>query len=59
MMIGIVGLMISCMKGQETYTIFKAKYSKKDTLCSITPLREGTSILAMDSEGKDEEQVWV
>jgi hypothetical protein len=57
MMIGIVGLMISCMKGQETYTRFKVKYNKKETLCSTTPLGEETSILAVDSEEEDEEEV--
>jgi hypothetical protein len=59
MMIGIVGLMISCMKGQEIYTKFKAKYNKKETLRSITPLGEETSTLTVDSEDKDEEEVWV
>jgi hypothetical protein len=47
------------MKGQETYTIFKAKYNKKETLCSTTPLGEETSILVVDSEDKDEEKEWV
>ena len=28
------------------------------TLCSITPLGEETSILAVDSEDKEEEEVW-
>jgi len=59
MMIDIVGLMTSCMKGQETYTKFKVKYSRKETLCSITPLREETSILVVDSEDEEEEEVWV
>jgi hypothetical protein len=59
MMIGIVGLTISCMKGQEKYTKFKVKYNKRETLCSITPLGEETSILTVDSEDKDEEEVWV
>jgi hypothetical protein len=59
MLIGIVGITISCMKGQETYTKFKAKYSKKETLHSITPLGEETSILAVDSEDEEEEEVWV
>jgi hypothetical protein len=58
MMIGIVGLMTSCMKGQETYTRFKAKYNKKETLRSITLQGEETSILAVDSEDEDEEEVW-
>ena len=59
MMIGIVGLMISCMKGQEIYTKFKAKYNKKETLRSTTPLGEETSILVVDSEEEEEEEVWV
>jgi hypothetical protein len=59
MMIGIVGITISCMKGQETYTKFKSKYIKKETLRSVTPLGEETTILMMDSEEEDEEEVWV
>jgi hypothetical protein len=59
MMIGIVGLMKSCMKGQDTYTKFKANYNKKETLCSITPLGEETSTLVVDSEEEEEEEVWV
>jgi hypothetical protein len=59
MIIGIVGLMISCMKGQETYSKFKKKYNKKETLRSITPLGEETSIFMVDSEDEDEEEVWV
>jgi hypothetical protein len=59
MNIGIVGLMISCMKGQETYTRFKVKCNKKKNLRSTTPLGEETSILAVDSEEEDEEVVWV
>jgi hypothetical protein len=59
MMIDIVGLMISCMKGQETYTKFKVKYNKKETLCSTTLQEEETSILMVDSEDEDEEEVWV
>jgi hypothetical protein len=58
-MIGTVGIMNSCTKGQETYTKFKAKYSKKETLRSITPLEEETSILMVDSEEEEEEEVWV
>jgi hypothetical protein len=49
MMMGIVGLTISCMKGQEMYIKFKAKYNKKETLHSITPLAKETSILVVDS----------
>jgi hypothetical protein len=59
MMIGIVGIMTSCMKFQETYTKFKAKYSKKETLRSITPQEEETSTLVVDSEEEDKEEVWV
>jgi hypothetical protein len=59
MMIGIVGLMISCMKGQYIYTKFKAKYNKKETLRSTTPLGEETSILTVDLEDEDKEEVWV
>ena len=57
MMIGIVGLMISCMKGQETYIIFKVNHNKKETLRSITPLEEETSTLAVDLEDEDEEEI--
>jgi hypothetical protein len=59
MMIGIVGLLTSCTKGQGIYTKFKVKYSKKETLRSVTPLGEETSILAVDSEDEDEEEVRV
>jgi hypothetical protein len=59
MMIEIVGLTISCMKGQETYIRFKVKYSKKETLCNTTPLGEETTILAVDLEEEDEEEEWV
>ena len=58
-MIGIVGLTISCMRGQETYIRFKAKYNKKETLRGITLMGEATSILAVDSEEEDEEEEWV
>jgi hypothetical protein len=50
MMIGIVRLTIACMKGREIYTRFEVKYSKKETLRSITLLGEATSILVVDSE---------
>jgi hypothetical protein len=59
MMIGIVGITISCMKGQEIYTRFKVKYNKKETLRNITPLGEENSILSVDSEEEDEEEEWV
>jgi hypothetical protein len=57
MMIGIVGLMISCMKGKYIYTKFKVKYNKKETLRSTTPLGEETSTLTVDLEDEDEEEV--
>jgi hypothetical protein len=59
MMIGIVGIMTSCMKGRETYTKFKAKCNKKETLRNITPLGEENSTLAVDSEEEEEKEVWV
>jgi hypothetical protein len=57
MMIGIVGLMISCMKGKYIYTKFKVKYNTKETLRSTTPLGEETSTLTVDLEDEDEEEV--
>jgi hypothetical protein len=57
-MIEIVELTISCMKGRETYIRFKVKYNKKETLCSTTLRGEETSILAMDTEDEEEEEVW-
>jgi hypothetical protein len=56
MMIGIVGLMISCMKGRGIYTKFKAKYNKKEALRSVTPLGDETSTLMVDSEEEEEEE---
>jgi hypothetical protein len=58
MMIGIAELMISYMKGRETYTRFKAKYNKKETLHSTTLWGEEISILAVATEDEDEEEVW-
>ena len=58
-MIEIVGIMISCMKGQETYIRSKVKYNKKEMLRSITPLGEETSILAVDWEEEDDQEEWV
>jgi hypothetical protein len=56
MMIEIVGLMISCMKGQETYIISKANINKKEMLRSITLLGEENSILVLDLEEEEEEE---
>jgi hypothetical protein len=58
MMRKIVGLMTSCMKYQETHIEFKAKYNKKEILCSLTPQEEETSTLEVDSEEEDEEEAW-
>jgi ATP-dependent RNA circularization protein (DNA/RNA ligase family) len=59
MIIGIVGPMTSCMKGQGIYKKFKVKYNKNGTLHSIIPLEEKTSTLMVDSEEEDVEEVWV
>jgi hypothetical protein len=56
MMIEIVELMISCMKGRETYTRFKAKYNKKETLRSTTLWGEEISLLAVAIEDEDEDK---
>jgi hypothetical protein len=58
MMIEIVDLTISCMSGQGTYTRFKVKYNKKETLHSTILPGEETSILTVDKEDEDEEEVW-
>jgi hypothetical protein len=57
MMIGIVELTISCMKGQEIYTKFKVKYNKKETLRSIILHGDEISTLAVVSEEEEEEEV--
>jgi hypothetical protein len=59
MIIEIVGLTISCVKGQDTSTRSKVKYDKKETLRSTTLQEEATSILVVDSEDEHEEEVWV
>jgi hypothetical protein len=58
-MIDIVELMISCMKVQETYTRFKVKYNKRETLHSTTLQGEEISLLVVATEDEDEEEVWV
>ena len=58
MMIKIVELTISCMRGRGTYTRFKAKYNNKETLHSTILQGEKTSILMVDIEDEDEEEVW-
>jgi hypothetical protein len=57
-MIEIAELTISCMRGRRTYTRFKVKHNKKETLCSTTLQKEETSILAVDIEDEEEEEVW-
>jgi hypothetical protein len=47
------------MKDQETYTRSKEKYTKKETMHSIILQEEEVSILAVDIEDEDEEEVWV
>jgi hypothetical protein len=59
MMRRIVGLTISCMKGQETHIEFKAKYNRKGILRNLTPQEEETSTLMENSEEEDEEEAWV
>jgi hypothetical protein len=56
MMIEIVGLMISCMKVQETYIRYKVKYIKREMLRNRTLLGEENSILVVDSEEEEEEE---
>jgi hypothetical protein len=46
------------MKYQETYTRSKANYIKKETMRSINPREEETSILMVDTEEEDEEEEW-
>jgi hypothetical protein len=58
MMIRIVELMISCMKGRDTYTRFKEKYNKRETLRSTTLRGEEISLLTVATEDEDEEEVW-
>jgi hypothetical protein len=41
------------------YTKFKAKYNKKEELCSITLQEEETSTLVVYSKEEEEEEVWV
>jgi hypothetical protein len=57
-MIEIAELMISCIKYQDTYTRSKVKYITKETMHSITPQEEETSILTVDREDEDEEEEW-
>ena len=58
-MIDILKLTISCMRGRGTYTRSKAKYTKKETMHSIILQEEEVSILIVDTQDEDEEEVWV
>jgi hypothetical protein len=58
MMMEIVEIMISCMKGQDTYTRFKAKYNKRGTLHCTTLRGEEISLLVVVTEEEEEEEVW-
>jgi hypothetical protein len=55
----IVGLMTSCMKGQEIHIGFKSRCSRREILRSLTLQEEKTSTLAVDSEEEEEEEAWV
>ena len=58
-MIEIVGPLNWCMKDQETYTRFKVKYTKKETMHSIILQEEEVSILEVDTADEEEDEVWV
>jgi hypothetical protein len=59
MMRRTIGIMTSCMKGQEIHIGFKEKYNRREMLCSLIPREEETSNLMVDSEEEDEEEAWV
>ena len=54
-----VGLMISCMNGQEIHIWFKERWNKREILHTLLPQEEETSTLVVDSEEEDEEEAWV
>jgi hypothetical protein len=56
MMRRTVGLMTSCMKGQEIHIGFKERCSRREMICSSIPLEEETSTYMVDSEEEDEEE---
>ena len=58
MMIKIVELTISCMRGRGTYTRSKVKYTKKEIMHSIILQEEKVSTLAVDTKEEEEEEVW-
>jgi hypothetical protein len=54
MMRRTVEIMTYCMKYQETHIGFKAKYNRKETLCSLTLQEEENSTLMVDLEEENE-----
>jgi hypothetical protein len=59
MMRRIVGIMTSCMKGQEIHIEFKERCSRREMLCSLILQEEENSTLMVDSREEDEEEEWV
>jgi hypothetical protein len=59
MMRRTVGLMTSCMKGQETLIGFKERCNRREILRNSIPQEEETSTHVVDSEEEDEEEAWV
>jgi hypothetical protein len=59
MMRRTVGIMTSCMKGQEIHIGFKEKYNRREMLRILIPQEEENSTLVVDSEEEDEEEAWV
>jgi hypothetical protein len=55
----IVGITISCIKYQGIHIEFKENLSKNEIMHSLTPQEEEISTLMVDSEERDEEEVWV
>jgi hypothetical protein len=59
MMRNIVGLMTSCMKGQEIHIEFKERCNRREMLRSLILQEDENSPLMVDSEEEDEEEAWV
>ena len=57
-MIEIVGILTWWTKDQGTYTRSKAKYTMKEIMHNIILQEEEVSILGVDTEDEDEEEVW-
>jgi hypothetical protein len=58
MMIDILNVVISCMRGRETYTRSKVKYTKKEIMQSTTLQGEEISLHAVATEDEAKEEVW-